>query len=82
MELKYLAVVESSLNPKARSGSGATGLWQFMYLTGKQYNLNVTSYVDDRQDPIKSTEAACKYFEKLYEISYKRTSFFVPFWER
>ena len=68
MELKYLAIVESGLNPKARSVSGATGLWQFMYLTGKQYNLEVNSYVDDRQDPLKSTESACQYFKKLYDI--------------
>ena len=68
MELKYLAIVESALNPKAKSSSGATGLWQFMYLTGKQYDLRVTSYMDERQDPYKSTEAACKYFVKLYEM--------------
>ncbi len=67
LELKYLPIVESALNPKAKSPSGATGLWQFMYLTGKQYDLNVTSYMDDRQDPIKSTEAACIYFSSLYE---------------
>lgn len=68
LELKYLAIVESALNPKAKSSSGATGLWQFMYLTGKEYGLNVNSYIDDRQDPIKSTEAACTYFIKLYEM--------------
>ena len=68
MELKYLAIVESALNPKAKSHSGATGLWQFMYLTGKQYGLEVTSYIDERQDPYKSTEAACIYFAKLYEM--------------
>lgn len=68
LELKYLAIVESALNPKAKSGSGATGLWQFMYLTGKEYGLNVTSYIDDRQDPLKSTQAACEYFLKLYEL--------------
>ena len=67
LELKYLSIVESGLNPKARSVSGAVGLWQFMYLTGKQYNLSVSSYVDERQDPIKSTESACIYFKKLYE---------------
>ena len=67
LELKYLAIVESAMNPKAKSHSGATGLWQFMYLTGKQYGLNVTSYMDERQDPIKATEAACVYFEKLYD---------------
>lgn len=67
LEFKYLAIVESALNPRAKSHSGATGLWQFMYLTGKQYGLNVTSYMDERQDPYKSTEAACVYFEKLYD---------------
>lgn len=68
LELKYLPIVESALNPKAKSHSGASGLWQFMYLTGKQYDLNVSSYIDERQDPIKSTEAACIYFSKLYDI--------------
>ena len=56
LEFKYLAIVESALNPKARSRSGARGLWQFMYKTGKQYNLDVTSYCDERLDPIKSKE--------------------------
>ena len=68
LELKYLAIVESALNPKARSSSGATGLWQFMYATGKEYNLNVTSYIDERQNPLKSTIAACEYFQVLYSI--------------
>ncbi len=68
LEMKYLAIVESTLNPKARSRVGARGLWQFMYLTGKQYKLNVSSYVDDRQDPIKATIAACKYLSDLYNI--------------
>lgn len=68
LELKYLPIVESALNPRAKSKSGAAGLWQFMYLTGKEYNLNVTSYIDERQDPIKSTEAACIYLSKLYEM--------------
>ena len=67
-ELKYLAIVESSLNTLARSKSGARGLWQFMYPTGKAYDLNVNSYIDERLDPYKSTEAACKYFLKLYDI--------------
>ena len=67
-ELKFLAVVESSLNPRAKSQSGARGLWQFMYPTGKSYNLNVTSYIDERLDPYKSTDAACRYFIKLYDI--------------
>ena len=68
LEIKYLAVVESALNPKARSYVGATGLWQFMYGTGKLYNLKVNSYVDDRNDPMKSTEAACQYMLKMYEV--------------
>lgn len=68
LEMKYLSIVESALNPRARSRVGATGLWQFMYSTGKQYKLNVSSYVDDRSDPIKATEAACKFLSKLYDI--------------
>lgn len=68
LEVKYLAIVESALNPRARSRVGATGLWQFMYQTGKQYDLNVSSYVDERSDPEKSTKAACKYLASLYKI--------------
>nr|WP_223266353.1 lytic transglycosylase domain-containing protein [Gelidibacter gilvus] len=68
LEIKYLAIVESALKPRAKSRVGATGLWQFMFATGKQYNLNVTSYVDERSDPLKSTEAASKYLARLYEI--------------
>ncbi|WP_111308840.1 lytic transglycosylase domain-containing protein [Confluentibacter sediminis] len=68
LEIKYLAVVESALKPRAKSRVGATGLWQFMYSTGKLYGLDVSSYVDERSDPIKSTEAASKYLSKLYEI--------------
>ena len=67
LEIKFLAIVESALKPNARSVYGARGLWQFMYHTGKQFGLNVTSYVDERSDPIKSTEAACKYLESLYD---------------
>ena len=67
LELKYLAVVESALNPRAGSHAGAKGLWQFMYGTGKVYKLNVTSLVDDRFDPIKATEAACQHLQDLYE---------------
>jgi len=68
IELKYLAIVESALIPNAKSRVGAKGLWQFMYTTGIMYNLKVSSYVDERSDPIKSTEAACKYLSKLYNI--------------
>lgn len=68
LEIKYLAIVESALKPRAKSRVGATGLWQFMFTTGKMYGLNVSSYVDERSDPIKSTEAAAKYLAKLYEI--------------
>ncbi|WP_457615953.1 LysM peptidoglycan-binding domain-containing protein [Lutibacter sp.] len=68
LEIKYLAIVESALKPRARSRVGATGLWQFMYQTGKQFNLNVSSYVDERSDPYRSTEAACKYLSNLYKI--------------
>lgn len=68
LELKYLAVIESALNPIANSRAGAKGLWQFMYGTGKVYGLKVTSYVDDRFDPYKSTIAACEHLKDLYEI--------------
>lgn len=67
LEIKYLAVVESALNPKAVSKMGATGLWQFMYHTGKQYKLKIDSYVDERHDPLKSTEAAAKYMTSMYK---------------
>jgi membrane-bound lytic murein transglycosylase D len=68
LELKYLAIVESALNPVAKSRVGATGLWQFMYGTGKAYNLKVTSLVDDRRDPLKSTIAACEHMNDLYRM--------------
>ena len=68
LEVKYLAIVESALNPRARSRVGATGLWQFMFSTGKLYGLDVSSYVDERRDPIASTKAASKYLGKLYDI--------------
>ena len=68
LELKYLAIVESALNAKARSSAGAGGLWQFMYYTGKVYGLELTSYVDDRNDPLKATVAACRHFNDLYNM--------------
>src|SRR5690554_1566721 len=68
MELKYLAIVESALNPRAVSRMGAGGLWQFMLPTGRAFNLNVDSYVDERYDPIKATEAACQYLSSLYNM--------------
>jgi len=68
LEIKYLAIVESALNPKVVSRMGATGLWQFMYHTGKQYNLKIDSYIDERSDPLKSSEAAAQYMSKMYEI--------------
>jgi membrane-bound lytic murein transglycosylase D len=68
LELKYLAVVESALNPRANSRAGAKGLWQFMYRTGKMYGLKSTSLVEDRFDPYKATDAACRHLTDLYEI--------------
>jgi membrane-bound lytic murein transglycosylase D len=66
--MKYLSIVESALKPKAKSRVGATGLWQFMFTTGKEYGLDVSSYVDERSDPIKSTKAAAEYLSTLYRI--------------
>ena len=68
LEMKYLAIVESALDPTAKSRVGATGLWQFMYPTGVQYKLKVSSYVDERQDPVRATIAACEYLSDLYAI--------------
>ncbi len=68
LELKYLAVVESALNPKAHSWAGASGLWQFIYSTGLRYGLKINSYVDERRDVYKSTQAACDYFKDSYEL--------------
>ncbi len=68
LEIKYLAIVESALNPKAVSRVGATGIWQFMYHTGKQYNLNIDSYIDERSDPLKATKAAAQYMANMFEI--------------
>lgn len=67
-ELKYLAIIESALNPKAKSPAGARGIWQFMPSTGKNYNLKINSYLDERCDPIKSTHAAAQYLKSLYAI--------------
>ncbi|WP_185852181.1 lytic transglycosylase domain-containing protein [Blattabacterium cuenoti] len=66
-EIKYLAIIESNLNPLATSKAGAKGIWQFMPETGKIYNLNINNIYDERNDPIKSTEAACRYFRFLYK---------------
>jgi membrane-bound lytic murein transglycosylase D len=68
LELKYLPVIESALNPTAFSRAGASGLWQFMIGTGKQYGLEVNSLIDERCDPVKSTQAACAYLKDLYGI--------------
>jgi membrane-bound lytic murein transglycosylase D len=68
LELKYLSVIESGLRPQVRSRAGALGLWQFMYGTGKQYGLAENSYIDERMDPVKSTDAACRYLKKLFDI--------------
>ncbi|MCF6171384.1 MAG: LysM peptidoglycan-binding domain-containing protein [Bacteroidales bacterium] len=68
LEIKYLAIVESALNPAAGSRMGAKGLWQFMYGTGKVYGLKVSSLVDDRYDPYKATVAACEHLTDLYAI--------------
>lgn len=67
-ELSFLPVIESGLNPNARSHMGAVGLWQFMPSTGKKYGLEINSLVDERRDPIKSTHAAAKFLQALYKI--------------
>ena len=68
LELKYLPIIESALNPKAVSRVGATGLWQFMLGTAKQYGLQVNSLVDERRDPVKASQAAARYLKDLYKI--------------
>lgn len=68
IELKYLSVIESGLRPQVKSPAGALGLWQFMYGTGKMYGLKENSYIDERMDPVKSTDAACRFLKKLHDI--------------
>lgn len=65
-ELKYLSIVESGLAPRAKSRAAAVGLWQFIYSTGRSYGLHVDWYIDERMDPYKATEAACKHLKNLY----------------
>lgn len=68
LEIKYLSIVESALNPKAVSRVGATGLWQFMYATGKEYGLKIDTYVDERSDLLLSTNAACEYMKRMHKL--------------
>lgn len=68
LELKYLPIIESGLRPQVKSRAGALGLWQFMYRTGLYYGLKENSYIDERMDPVKATDAACRYLRQLYGI--------------
>lgn len=68
IELKYLSVIESGLRPQVKSRAGACGLWQFMYRTGRMFGLEQNSYVDERMDPEKATDAACRYLKQLYDM--------------
>ena len=68
LELKYMAIIESALNPTAVSRARAKGMWQFMYSTGKSYGLKINSYVDERFDPVKSADAAARYMKDAYDI--------------
>ncbi len=68
LELKYLPIIESALNPRALSRAGASGIWQFMYYTGKRYGLEVNSYIDERRDPVKASQAAVDFLSDLYKI--------------
>ncbi|MFQ6613488.1 MAG: LysM peptidoglycan-binding domain-containing protein [Fidelibacterota bacterium] len=66
-ELEFLALIESGMNPRAYSRASASGMWQFIYSTGKKYGLNRNWYVDERRDPVKATHAACEYIQDLYD---------------
>lgn len=68
VELKYMAVIESALNPNAVSRVGATGMWQFMFSTGRMYGLTVNSIIDERRDPVKATHAAARYLKDMYDV--------------